>query len=136
MHAARGVAVSDGSDLFGYGAGGGGVALVIAKFIWDSVKGRKDQLEKQVETTAKEVDVERDKKMDAVLSKLGAMELDMRSLLEKHATQIGAIAEVKARVEGISANYGARISTMEQSLVELRTRLLISGENPPNSRKK
>jgi hypothetical protein len=131
---ARSNVVSDGSEIFGYSAGGGGIVLVIAKFIWDSVKGRKDQLEKQVETSAKEIDVARDAKMDAVLSKLGTMELDMRSLLEKHATQIGAIAEVKNRVEGISTNHGGRLGTIEQALVELRTRL-ISVESQPSKRK-
>ncbi len=135
--ATRGLAVSDGSDLVGYIGGGGGAVAVLVKFIWDSVQKRNAALEKKVALDEEKSEDARDKKMDAMLAemrqivvKVGAMELDMRSLLEKHATQIGAIAEVKARVEGISTNHGARIGTIEQALVELRTRL-VGIESPP-----
>jgi hypothetical protein len=112
--------VADPSEIISYvGGGAGGLAAigVITKYIWDSVKGRKDQLESKAEA-------DRDDKMEQVLSKLNAMELDMRSLLEKHATQIGQVAEVKARIEGISTNHGGRLGTIEQTLVELRTRIV------------
>jgi chromosome segregation ATPase len=61
-------------------------------------------------------------KLDQVLSKVGILESDMRLLLEKLSTAAGQVAEVRARVEGLSANYGPRISNTETALVELRTR--------------
>ena len=66
----------------------------------------------------------RRKRVDAVLAKLSALELDFRSLVEKLSTQTGAVAEVKARVEGMSANHGGRIGSVEQAIVELRTRIV------------
>jgi F0F1-type ATP synthase gamma subunit len=65
----------------------------------------------------------RDDKIDQVLSKLTALELDMRSLVEKLSTQAATVARVEARVEGISSNHGSRLGTMEQTAVELRTRI-------------
>lgn len=112
--------MSDASDIIGYAGGGLGGAVgigVIAKYIWDQVKSRRDTLERQVEQ-------DRDAKMTAILEKLNVLELDMRSLLEKHATSLATVGEVKARIEGISTNHGGRLGTMEQSLVEVRTRLV------------
>lgn len=131
---ARGADVSDGSELIGYIGGGTGITAAVGflfKYIWDSVQKKTAKLEATAEEDEKKDEKKRDEKMDAVLAKLGAMELDMRSLLEKHATQIGAIAEVKSRIEGISTNYGARLGTIEQSLVEIRTRVVGLEDNRP-----
>ena len=109
-------------DISGIVGGGAGVA-VLGKYIWDSVRRRKDQLEDKAEA-------DRDDLLKQVLDKLGLLELDMRSLLEKHATSSGQVAEVKARIEGISNNHGGRLGTVEQSLVELRTRIVGLEDRP------
>lgn len=93
--------------------GGSSTAGVIGKFLWDKYVRREERDE-----------VQRDGKLDAVLAKLSALELDFRSLVEKLSTQTGAVAEVKARVEGMSANHGGRLGSVEQAIVELRTRIV------------
>ncbi len=93
--------------------GGGGGAAFVGKYLWDRFVRREEKDEHQ-----------RDSKLDTVLSKLSALELDMRSLVEKSSMQTGAVAEVKARVEGISTNHGSRIGQLEQTIVELRTRIV------------
>ena len=115
--------VSDPTEVLGLVGGTAGFATV-SKYIWDHLQRRKEQLEERAE-------LERDKaahvsteKLDSVLSKLVTLEVDMATLLEKNSTQIGLIAELKARVEGISANHGSRLGTAEQTLVELRTRII------------
>lgn len=124
--------MSDVSDIIGYVGGGLGGAAgvgVIAKYIWDTVRTRRDTLEAKAES-------ERDAKMSAILEKLNVLELDMRSLLEKHATSLGQVAEVKARIEGISTNHGGRLGTLEQSFVEVRTRIVALEAAIANHRKR
>ena len=108
--------MSDPSDIGGM-LGGSAGAVVLFKYLWDAMRGRREKLEERVES-------DRDTKLDAVLDKLSAVELDMRSLVEKLSTQTGAVAEVKARVEGISNNHGSRIGEMERAFTELRTRIV------------
>lgn len=103
------------SDILATGGGAAGVG-VLAKYIWDSVRQRKEQLEDRAEET-------RDAKLDTVLEKLGNLELEFRGAMERIAAQTSTLGEVRARVEGISANYGQRISEMEKELVAIRTRV-------------
>lgn len=118
--------MSDELDVVAKGGGalGGLVGLgAVAKFIWDSVRSRKEQLEEKAEEA-------RDKKLDALLAgqeeqkkQLSVVELELRGLTERLSTQAGQVAEAKARIEGISANHGGRLGAVEQALVEIRTKL-------------
>lgn len=116
-------------ELIGYLGGGAGATAalgMLAKYVWDSVRTRKEQLEQRAEA-------ERDEKMDAVLAKLSALEMDMVRLLEKDATQLSQVTELKSRVEGLSANYGGRLGSVEQSIAELRSRV-VALESPRRRR--
>jgi len=100
------------------------VAGLAVKLWWDDREKKRAALEVKAEANEVSVEKVRDEKLELVLSKLTALELEMRSLIEKLSTQTGAVAEVKARVEGISNNHGSRLGTLENAQVELRTRLI------------
>lgn len=99
----------------------GGFAI---KLWWDDREKRRTKLEDKAEVDATKASDARTDLLGSVLEKVTALERDMSLLLEKHATSIGQVAEVKARIEGISTNHGGRLGTVEQTLVELRTRIV------------
>lgn len=100
------------------------VAGLAVKLWWDDREKKRSALEVKAEASEANVEKGRDEKLELVLAKLTALELEMRTLVEKLSTQTGAVAEVKARVEGISNNHGSRLGTLEQTLVEMRTRII------------
>ncbi len=97
--------MSDIGDVTGLVGGGAGV-LVLAKYVWESVKGRKDQLEQKVETTA-------ETKLDALVAGQGRMELELRDMRNALSNQNGEMTGIRDRVNGISADYGPRIKDLE-----------------------
>ena len=97
--------MSDIGDVTGLVGGGAGV-LVLAKYIWESVKGRKDQLEQKVETTA-------ETKLDALVAGQGRMELELRDMRNALSNQNGEMTGIRDRVNGISSDYGPRIKDLE-----------------------
>jgi hypothetical protein len=116
-------------------AGGSALVLAVAKLWWDDREKRRATLEAKAETSEANVERNRDDKLELVLAKLTALELELRTLVEKLSAQTGAVAEVKARVEGISSNHGSRIGTIEQTLVEHRTRIVGLEDRPARGRK-
>lgn len=116
--------MGDVAELVLGGAGTVGGVAVLARYIWEATQRRKQALEEQAEKA-------RDGKLDTVLAKLSAVELELRSLLEKSSTTAGSISEVKSRVEGISANHGNRLGTLEQAATELRTRIVALESRAP-----
>ena len=52
-----------------------------------------------------------------------AMQRSMDSLVQSVGTQGATVQEVKARVDGISSNYGGRISGIEKDLARLAERI-------------
>lgn len=104
--------MADSTEIIAW-VGGSGTAGIFGKYLWDRFVRREQREEES-----------RDVKLDAVLAKLTALELEMRTLVEKLSTQTGAVAEVKARVEGISTNHGSRIGSLENASTELRTRIV------------
>ncbi len=122
--------MADIAELVLGGVGTAGGVAVLARYIWETTRRRKEALEEHVEKA-------RDGKLDTVLAKLGAVELELRSLLEKASTTAGSISEVKSRVEGISANHGNRLGTLEQTTTELRTRIVaLESARASSSRRK
>lgn len=97
--------MSDISDISGMVGGGAGV-LVLAKYVWETVKGRKDQLEQKVETTT-------EAKLDALVAGQGRMELELRDMRNALSNQNGEMTGIRDRVNGISADYGPRIKELE-----------------------
>jgi hypothetical protein len=97
--------VSDLSDVGGI-LGGGALATVVARYIWETVKGRKDHLEQKVETTT-------EAKLDALVAGQGRMELELRDMRNALSNQNGEMTGIRDRVNGISADYGPRIKELE-----------------------
>lgn len=97
--------MSDVGDITGMVGGGAGV-LVLAKYVWESVKGRKDQLEAKVESTA-------ETKLDALVAGQGRMELELRDMRNALSNQNGEMTGIRDRVNGISADYGPRLKELE-----------------------
>lgn len=97
--------MSDIGDITGVIGGAAGVG-VLARYIWDSVKGRKDQLEAKVETTT-------EAKLDALVAGQGRMELELRDMRNALSNQNGEMTGLRERVNGISTDYGPRIKELE-----------------------
>lgn len=97
--------MSDIGDISGMVGGGAGV-LVLVKYVWETVKGRKDQLEQKVETTT-------EAKLDALVAGQGRMELELRDMRNALSNQNGEMTGIRDRVNGISADYGPRIKELE-----------------------
>lgn len=96
-------------DLLGVVGGGLGAAAgvgVLARYVWDSVKGRKEKLEEQAESRT-------EMKLDALVAGQTRVELDLRDLRNAISNQAGAIAGVKERVEGVAGDYGPRLKALE-----------------------
>lgn len=109
--------MSDVSDIIPWAAGPGGIALwELGKWV---ILGRLKKAEAVVEGVEKG---DRDK-LDTVLALVQKMEKEIGIMTEKLSTHSGTVAEVKGRIDGMSANHGARLAQVEKDLVELRTEM-------------
>lgn len=62
-------------------------------------------------------------KLDTVLGLVQKMEKELGIMTEKLSGYAGTVAEVKGRIDGMSANYGGRLSQLEKDFIELRTEM-------------
>lgn len=111
--------MADPSEVAQWVAGGGAGAVALYKAVEWLVLGRLKKAEK-AEEQAEET---RDAKLDAVLEVVQRLDRDLSLLTQSLSTHVGTVAEVKGRLEGMSANYGSRLSQVEKDVVELRTLL-------------
>lgn len=74
-------------------------------------------------------------KLDTVLSVVTKMERELALLAQQLSTHSGTVNEVKARVDGMSLNYGTRLSQFEKDIVELRVRLIAIEDKPKRGRR-
>ena len=69
-------------------------------------------------------------KLDQLLLEVASLTGEVRNDRERSATTAAAIqaavSEVKARIDGVSANHGPRLGTVEQELAALRARVDLS----------
>lgn len=79
---------------------------VLAKYVWDSVRSRRDKLEDQAESRM-------ELKLDALGAGQNRVELDLRDLRNAISNQAGVVAGLKERVEGVSDDYAPRIKALE-----------------------
>lgn len=96
-------------DVLSVVGGGVGVAAgvgVLARYVWENVKSRKEKLEEQAESRT-------EMKLDALVAGQTRVELDLRDLRNAISNQAGVIAGVKERVEGVATDYGPRIKSLE-----------------------
>lgn len=61
-------------------------------------------------------------KLDAIVTTLAEMKNDAISARERQSALTAAHAEVKARIDGMSENYGRRIGQLEQEVAALKAR--------------
>lgn len=103
-----------GGDFLTAG-GATGLAILVGKYVWDTVRGRKEVLEERAET-------ELERKVDLLLTKVTSIETEQRVAVEKAAALDAVVREVKGRIDGLSANYGVRLGEIEQRLASLEGR--------------
>lgn len=92
-------------DITGIVGGTAGVG-VLAKYVWDSVKGRKDDLEAKAETSV-------EKKIDQLLLDVAEIKSENRVTAERQLVTTAVVTEVKERIDGVSTNHGKRIGDLE-----------------------
>lgn len=86
--------------------GGGAGVVVLAKYLWDSVRQRKEHLESQRESSA-------ELKLDKLVEGQGRLELELRDMRNALHNQNGEMGGLRDRVNGMSADYSARLKDLE-----------------------
>jgi len=107
--------VSDPTDLIMTGLGSGGGALLLQQILARMLKRGADAEEKAAESMAV--------KLDKVLEEVGAVKHELGLMAQSLSTTTGTVAEVKARIDGVSANHGGRLGELERKHENLETRL-------------
>jgi ABC-type transporter Mla subunit MlaD len=106
------------------GTGGGGiVAWKIVETLIGARFKKADKTEEHAE--AAKVQAERAVAEDVkqLRADMSEVKTDLRVLLEKLSRNDEEVRAVKARVEGLSSNYGARLAALEATVVEVKTKL-------------
>lgn len=107
-----------GADFLTAG-GATGFVVLLGKYIWDQVRGRKDKLEERTEDDAREAMREQQEKLEEVLGTVRKMDRDLSILGDRLSTQAGAVTKIEERVNGIGEHYGPRIGQLEQRVAVL-----------------
>lgn len=87
-----------------------------AKWLFDRFVSKAD---KSAEKEAAQVE----SKLDQLVDGQRRMELDLRGITEKMASQAGIVEAVDRRVQGLSSDYGQRIKALELDFARLAERL-------------
>jgi hypothetical protein len=107
--------------------GGGAVAMKLVDIIVKRFVTKADQNEEAAEKKRDEREREMDGKLDQLLTQVATLSTETRNDRERSAAMAAAIqaavSEVKARIDGVSANHGPRLGAVEQELAGLRARL-------------
>lgn len=110
--------MSDGGDIVAVVGGSmGGLGALVFAVRW-LVMRQVASGEKAVQ----HVEEERDHKLDEVLTVVQRMERDLAVMGHKLSTQAVEAGELKARIEGMSGNYGGRLGAVESRLAVLESR--------------
>lgn len=118
--------MSDPSDLAtgaGIGVAGTGIIGTIVAILWKRGEKKRDRAEEQVEDT-------RDKQLAEALAllktmghELAEMRLEARVNSERFIATQAVVAEVKTRIDGISANYGPKLEAMQNAISKLEVQV-------------
>lgn len=104
----------DLAQLAGAGAGGAGV-VALGKWLLERFVGRSDEAEKKAEAR-------QEHKLDQVLVSVQNLERDLAIYREKQTAHEAVVAETRARIDGVSANHGPRVSALEERVTRLEER--------------
>ena len=96
--------------------GGGALAWKVVEWFLAARLKKADQLEEDAET-------EKDTKLDAIYALVQRLDREFGTLSANFSHYTGTVNEVKGRIDGMSENYGKRLSQVERDMVELRTLL-------------
>lgn len=108
-------------SLVGGSVGAAAGVGVLAKYVWDSVRGRRDKLEEQQESRS-------EMKLDTLVAGQQRMELELRDMRNAIATQAGTVDTMKERINGVAADHAPRIKALElwqasvEALLKRRTK--------------
>jgi hypothetical protein len=129
--------VVEPSDLV-VSAGGGAVLMKAFDFFVRRYVSKADAREEAAEKEKKDAELadskkrdererEMDGKLDQLLKEVAGLTVETRNDRERAAATAAAIqaavSEVKARIDGVSANHGPRLGAVEQDLAGLRARV-------------
>ena len=112
--------ISDGDFLTASGATG--LAILLGKYIWDTVRGRKESLEERAEIDARAVAHDQQEKLEELLAAVRKMDRDLGILSDRLSTQAGYVTKIEERVNGIGEHYGPRVGQLEQRVAVLEAR--------------
>ena len=111
--------MSDPSDIVGLviGSSVGGAALwKFGEWLVVSKLKKGEVLEAKAES-------ELERKVDLLLSKVTSIESESRVAAERAVAANAVVAEVKARIDGVSNNHGGRIGALELDLARQGERI-------------
>jgi len=99
---------------------GGGIVKAL-DMLWDKYVRKEHERERD------QRELTRDAKLDRVLQEIGELKVEARNdrtrLGEVSAAIQAAVSEVKARIDGVSANHGPRLGAVEQEIAGIKARL-------------
>lgn len=113
------------------------MGLPVAAAVWKLgeflITGKLKKAEKKEEVS----EAEEKGKLDKLLDLTTRMERDVALIRHDLASQAGAVAEVKSRIDGVSKNHGERLAELEGDVRELKTLVqqLLDGQRNTRRRK-
>lgn len=114
--------MADPSEIVGLVATGGGSTL-LAKYLWDRFLRGEQRVEKRAEHLEEKQESALEQKVDLLLTKMTNMEANHRVSEERAIASAAVVAEVKARIDGVSSNHGGRIGSNELEIAKLGERV-------------
>lgn len=107
--------MSDPTDIAVAALGSGGGVVLLQQLISRLLKKGADAEEKAAASMAL--------KLDKVLEEVGLVKHELGLMAQSLSTTTGTVAEVKARIDGVSANHGGRLGELERKHENIETRL-------------
>lgn len=95
-----------------------GVAFLAKRFV-----SKADSVEQKREEERDERERSMVEKLERLLAEVAELKTEVRADRERAAAVQAAVNEVKARIDGVSANHGPRIGALEQELAALKARV-------------
>ena len=108
-------------------AGGGALGMKLLDVAFKRFIAKADAQEEAVTKRRDEREREMDGKLDQLLKEVAGLTVETRNDRERASATAAAIqaavSEVKARIDGVSANHGPRLGELEQRMASLSTRV-------------
>lgn len=89
-------------------------------FVTSRFVSKADDAEKRVVSERDAREKAMTEKLDAIVTTLAEMKSDANAARERQSALAAAHAEVKARIDGMSENYGRRVGQLEQEVAALK----------------